>query len=132
LAHTLKGCSGYLSEVRLQQLALQLEQHFKDKENNKFTKRDWDMFEAECTRVLTLAQKAAKTPKINYNFNKARVSDLFTMLMAMLEQDSAESLSFVAELSTLPNTEYLIDALEDCDFRLARTCVQDLRKLLGV
>jgi len=65
-------------------------------------------------------------------FDKSRTTALFDTLRPLLESQSAESLDFVDELRTIPETAILVRQIEDIDFAAALDTMDLLREILDV
>jgi CheY-like chemotaxis protein len=131
LVHTLKGLASMIGEEQLRVYALAVEVSLQNGVN-KCKKSDWRNLETETARVLEFARRALDMPEVEHNFDRARATELLNMLKQFLDQDSAESLNYMSELSKLPETGNLMSALEECDFHLAKAYLRDLRRILEV
>ena len=65
-----------------------------------------------------------------HELDKKAVRNLFDKLAELLEAERGEALKLMPELESIPHTEELISYIEDLEFELALTCLNELKKRL--
>jgi len=132
LVHTLKGNAGQLQKVLLQQAAGVVEGLLKGGDDQT-TPYHLGILDAELKTVLTELRPMV-TQTVTVDKGTAPLSDeqkdeLFSKLEPLLADSNPESLDYIDELRSVPDTALLIAQLEALDFDLALNTLNDLKKL---
>ena len=135
LAHNLKGLAGLIGENELMELAQKAENILRD--GGVPTK--WlGAIQLELTAVLEKIGEQFKDklqPELERNtqgFDKEKAAIIFDELTPLLEQRRGSAMDFLNQLALIPQTEELINQIEDFEFALALETLEKLRNLLEV
>lgn len=130
LAHSLKSLAGLINEDTLAQATKSVETSLSLR---GATNEELAILETELTRVLQGIRPKQEhrncAPKI---LVKERAKDVFNRLKPLLASRNAEGLQMVDELKDIPDTDTLIEQIEDFDFGLALKTLETLQETLGV
>jgi CheY-like chemotaxis protein len=142
LAHTLKSNAAFLGKILLQQAAANIEDQLKDGQNT-VTPQQMTALETELSAALT--ELSAELPKetkekaedsqsgdvqgeeVSFELKK----ELFEKLEPMLEMGNLECRKFIDSLRRIPQTEKLIQQIDDLDFQEALVTLGELRKTIN-
>jgi len=149
LAHTLKTNAGHLGKILLQQVAGDVERRLKaglssrhegsraDDAKGKYlvAPQVMTMLEMELNAVLAefapLVNEAAQSAEETETGVEAESElDLLEKLEIMLEMGNPECREFIGGLRKIPNSEELIQQINDLDFDLALASLAELKKKL--
>jgi len=128
LIHTLKGMAGLIAENELAKVSVEVE----------YLLAEGEMppaglllsLENELNRVLASIAKAKGTTFADdKDFDKIAAIALLDELKPLLEGKNADSLSFLPELSTLPQTAVLCKQIETFEFKTALSTLHTLRMI---
>jgi signal transduction histidine kinase/CheY-like chemotaxis protein len=143
LAHTLKSNAAFLGKILLQQAAANIEDQLKDGLNN-VSPQNLAVLETELKAALLQlsaeiemnpAQQTddASTPNVQTEqVNAEFTKELFEKLETMLDMGNLECRNLIDSLRRIPQTEKLIQQIDDLDFQEALVTLGELRKNLGV
>jgi HPt (histidine-containing phosphotransfer) domain-containing protein len=139
LAHTLKSNAAFLGKILLQQAAANIEDQLKDGQNN-VSPQNLATLETELKDALLqlsaeiemnpvqqtdeVSTPDVQTEKVNAEFAK----ELFEKLETMLDMGNLECRNLIDSLRRIPQTEKLIQQIDDLDFREALVTLGELRK----
>jgi HPt (histidine-containing phosphotransfer) domain-containing protein len=127
LAHTVKGNAALLKKNRLQKAAAELERMLEGEKNNA-SREALALFKAELEQVLSefkhLDRAASHTPKKELNVQQMK--ELIEKIKPLVKSGRSECLDFVEEIMALPDSEYLVEQLEDFEFDLAYKTLQEI------
>jgi len=130
LAHSLKSLAGLINEDTLAQVAKSVETSLSLR---GATNEELTALETELNRVLHgIKPKEASrnnTPKI---LVKEKAKDVFNRLKPLLTSRNAEGLQMIDELKEIPDTDTLIEQIEDFDFGLALQTLEALQETFGI
>ncbi|MDR2167046.1 MAG: response regulator [Clostridiales bacterium] len=130
LAHTIKGLAGLINENALVDIAAKAEEAF-GKEN-----KPADIIEeliVEVEHVLsTIAKRYPQVADAHEHapLDAAETTTIFDKLEPLLKSGNFDALSLCEELKNIPQTEELINQIEDMDFAPALETLISLRKTL--
>jgi len=139
LAHTLKSNAAFLGKILLQQAAANIEDQLKDGQNN-VSPQNLAALETELKAALTelsaeiemnparqtdeVSTPNVQTEQVNAEFTK----ELFEKLETMLDMGNLECRNLIDSLRRIPQTEKLIQQIDDLDFREALVTLGELKK----
>jgi CheY-like chemotaxis protein len=139
LAHTLKSNAAFLGKILLQQTAANIEDQLKDGQNN-VSPQNLAALETELKAALLqlsseiemnpahqtdeVSTPNVQTEQVNAEFTK----ELFEKLETMLDMGNLECRNLIDSLRRIPQTEKLIQQIDDLDFREALVTLGELRK----
>ncbi|MCL2230043.1 MAG: ATP-binding protein, partial [Treponema sp.] len=126
LAHSLKSNAGQIGKTILQQAASAIESKLKDGVNN-VTDDQLDILNAELNAVLIELQplleeheaEKASAPKPATYADPQKSRELLDKLEPLLRSGNAESLKLRDELTSIPESEKLIELMEEYEFHKA-------------
>jgi len=135
LVHTLKGVAGMIGMTILAGAAFAIEQSITDG-NTKHLDEKMKTLEHEFNAALNELTQAAndyymkKAHVINSkgNFDKDNVLNLLKTLDSLLETCSFDSLNLVDDLRNIPETEILVEQIENIKFKQARETLTRIRQ----
>jgi len=148
LAHTLKTNAGHLGKILLQQVAGDIERRLKaglsaetensrvDNANGKdlVTPQIMTMLEMELNAVFAefapVVSEAAQFVAAETETGWEPKRELLEKLEIMLDMGNPECRNFVASLRKIPESEALIQQINDLDFDLALASLAELKKKL--
>jgi CheY-like chemotaxis protein len=138
LAHTLKSNAAFLGKILLQQAAANIEDQLKDGQNN-VTQQQMTALETELSAALT--ELSAELPKeakekaegsqggdVQEQVSIEFVKETFEKLEPMLEMGNLECRNLIDSLCRIPETEKLIQQIDDLDFQEALVTLGELKK----
>ena len=140
LAHTLKSNAAHFEKNLLRQAASDIEDQLKDGKNHVTPKQlavlemELETALAELTAELsanTTVQSAEDSQSAADNsepLDKEAAEELFEKLEPMLEMGNLDCRNFINDLRRIPETEKLIQQMEDLDFHEALTTLGELKK----
>jgi HPt (histidine-containing phosphotransfer) domain-containing protein len=139
LAHTLKSNAAYLGKILLQQAAANIEDQLKDGQNN-VSPQNLATLETELKAALLqlsaeiemnpaqqtdeVSTPDVQTEQVSAEFTK----ELFEKLETMLDMGNLECRNLIDSLRRIPQTEKLIQQIDDLDFHEAFVTLGELRK----
>jgi HPt (histidine-containing phosphotransfer) domain-containing protein len=139
LAHTLKSNAAFLGKILLQQAAANIEDQLKDSQNN-VSPQNLAALETELKAALLqlsleiemnpaqqtdeVSTPNVQTEQVSAEFKK----ELFEKLETMLDMGNLECRELIDSLRRIPQTEKLIQQIDDLDFREALVTLGELRK----
>ena len=134
LAHNLKGLAGLIHENTLAEYSRVLEVMLRD---GKFPEEGIPEsalynIESELTRVLAAIAPEEEVPQEARVLDKERAIQVFEKLEPLLEDYNAEACSMTTELKTIPETDKLIEQIENFEFAEALEALEDARSILGI
>ncbi|MCL2238299.1 MAG: ATP-binding protein, partial [Treponema sp.] len=126
MAHSLKSNAGQIGKTILQQAAAIIESRLKDGINH-VSDEQLKMLEAELNAVLNELQplldekneKKASAPKPDVSADPKRKQELFEKLEPLLKSGNVECLKLTNELTQIPDSEKLIELIEEYEFHKA-------------
>jgi signal transduction histidine kinase/DNA-binding response OmpR family regulator/HAMP domain-containing protein len=132
LAHTLKGNAGQIGKTSLQKAAADVE-HLLKEGKNQLTEEHLKFLENELTSVLNelapLPGEPSSLPASQTGHLEARAAlELLEKLELMLKTGSSKSLKHIDTLRLIPESEKLIQQIEDFDFEEAFVTLGELKK----
>jgi CheY-like chemotaxis protein len=132
LAHTLKGNAGQIGKSSLQSAAIDVEQALKDG-SNLVTREQLKLLETELQMALDelsplLDESTVQTQAVTTTLDSAQIKKLIEKLESLFKRGSPDCLSFINELRALPESELLIQQMEDFDFELAVETLAESKK----
>ena len=134
LVHSLKSSAGLIGEVKLQEMADEIENLLKYGENNvPFAK--WGLLELELNTILDglTPLLAEPTPKKAPHQTSMEVAgQLVQQLEPLLQSRNLACLSLLDEMRDVEGFEAIADHMEAYDFKLALTCLSKIKEGLGV
>ena len=126
LAHSLKGLAGLIEENSLMQATEIVEHSLQNGEMP--TEYQLSAIEIELTRVLRdIVKPQTVLIPTNIDFDKDSAFALFDKLQKLLASQNADSLDFLDELRTLPQSAVLCRQIENFDFKAALETLAVLR-----
>jgi HPt (histidine-containing phosphotransfer) domain-containing protein len=133
--HSLKSNAAQLGKTTLHHIAAEIEAILKDGKNT-VTEEQLKSLEKELTAVLNeyapLLEdhhlKAAKTRHLDIEAAKK----LIDKLEPLVQMGSPESVNFLDSLCQIPNTEKLIEQIDNFDFESAVVTLSELKGKLGI
>ncbi|MCL2236068.1 MAG: ATP-binding protein [Defluviitaleaceae bacterium] len=137
LAHTLKGLASLIEEEALANVAAEAETRFKeggepgDVLDRLASQLDpvLDRLKAQYSETDNAAEAAEQWTK---TLDKAVAIDVFGRLEELLKRRSFDASDMVVELTEIPDTKELIEAVKTLEFRHALKILKDLRETLGL
>jgi signal transduction histidine kinase/DNA-binding response OmpR family regulator len=128
LAHTLKGNAGQIGKPGLQNAAADVEEALK---GGKATGEQLKILETELKMALDelvplLDESAVQAQAVP--LDSAQIQELIEKLEPLLKSGNPDSLSFIDRLRTLPDSEQLIQQMEDFDFESALSTFAESKK----
>jgi len=138
LVHTLKGVAGMVGMTTLANAAHSIEQSLNEG-NTEYLDEKMKTLEYELSAALSELTQAAndyymkKSHKTNSGgeLDKDSALDLLKTLDALLETCSFDSLNFVDDLRNIPETEILVEQIENIKFKQARETLARIRQKYG-
>ena len=132
LAHTLKGNAGQIGKTSLQKAAADVENGLKD-EKNLVTGKQLKILENELNGVLNelaplLGEPSSLPASQTKSLEKQAALELFEKLEPMLKTNNSGSINFIDTLRLIPESEKLIQQIEDFDFEDAFVTLGELKK----
>jgi HPt (histidine-containing phosphotransfer) domain-containing protein len=144
LAHTLKSNAAFLGKILLQQAAANIEDQLKDGQNT-VTPQQMIALETELSAALTELSAELSVSTVKETKEKAEdsqggkgeqgekasiefVKETFEKLEPMLEMGNLECRNLIDSLRRIPETEKLIQQIDDLDFQEALVTLGELRK----
>jgi CheY-like chemotaxis protein len=136
LAHTLKGTAGLIGMTALQFAAANVEDALKDGEDTT-TQAQMDALVNELNNVLTqlkpLYEEAMTAPvKQTKTLSPEAIQELIQKLEPLLKSSSSKCLSLIDEVRGIPNSEKLVELMEDFNFKPAYEALAEIKKGLGL
>ncbi|MCL1995918.1 MAG: ATP-binding protein [Defluviitaleaceae bacterium] len=136
LTHTMRGLAGFINETVLVELAGEAEAAFAA---GTVPSDCVDALVTEVKRVLAIIIEKHGSeidhipPQLaEISLNKESAKEVFDKLSTLLEKGSIEALDLCGELTEIPQTEILVQQIENVDFVAATKTLADLRGKLEV
>ncbi|MDR2728891.1 MAG: transporter substrate-binding domain-containing protein [Chitinispirillales bacterium] len=133
LAHTLKGTAGLIGKTTLQKAAADVETAL-SKEKNETTKVIMDQLNVQLSAVLGELEEQVKQDEAGHQqesvnvLSKEETLDVISKLEPLLKSGSSKCLDFVDALKSVPQSEKLIELMEDFDFAPAFDALAEIKK----
>jgi signal transduction histidine kinase/CheY-like chemotaxis protein/ABC-type amino acid transport substrate-binding protein len=136
LAHTLKGTAGLIGMTALQFAAANVEDALKNSENVT-TQEQMGSLDKELNTVLTLLmplfEEATAAPAKQADvLSPEATQELIQKLDPLLKSSSSKCLSLIDDIRGIPNSEKLIELMEDFNFKPAYEELAEIKKGLGL
>nr|AGS52090.1 putative response regulator receiver [uncultured bacterium contig00029] len=132
IAHTLKGLAGLIGKDALREAAQELEKSLQHEKSNA-TKEQISKFETELNLAMAeLAENFHEEAQVIADFDKTKAVDLIQKLEPMLKIGNSDSLDFIDDLRSIPETDVLIDSMEHFDFMLAHKELISIKQKLDL
>jgi HPt (histidine-containing phosphotransfer) domain-containing protein len=135
LAHSLKSNAGQLGKTLLQQAAADIEHHLKNNKN-MVTEGHLKIFETELNAALMQLTKELSDEPSHHEWHgdsspldTQAAMELIEKLEPLLEMGNPECRKFTDILHRLPDSEVLIQQIEDLDFEQAVVSLVGLKRL---
>jgi len=133
LAHTLKSNAGQIGKKQLQSIAAIVETMLSGGKN-LLTEEQMSSLETELQLVLDelspLLAEETKPVKNLESVDTEKALELIEKLEPMLRNSDVDSLKFLDELYAVPGSDELTHLIEEYEFKLAITKLEDLKKRL--
>ncbi|MCL2631118.1 MAG: ATP-binding protein [Firmicutes bacterium] len=137
IAHTLKSNSATIGELKLKEIASEVESAL-EKGTNTLTKKQTDALEAELNAVLKKLKPILQEYDASLHGKTATKTISGKPAIAILEKiepliagNNVECLNFVAEVKTISGAEEIAHHMEEYDFALALKELRELKKNLN-
>jgi len=136
LAHTLKSNAGQIGKTLLQKAAADVEYHLKDGKN-MVSAEQLSILKTELNSALSQleaelgpddGESSSQTAVQGEPLDAAAARELFDKLEPMLKMGNPDCCSFIDDLRRVPESESLIQQMEDFDFESAIATLAELRK----
>jgi CheY-like chemotaxis protein len=132
MSHTLKSSAALLGKTTLQHIAADIDQHLNDGKN-LVTEEQMKILETELNVVLLefaplLNEVSPKTKVQTKSLDVTAVRELVEKLEPLIEMGNPESMKHIDSLRKIPQTEKLIEQIEDFDFEDALASLAELKE----
>ncbi|MCL2761654.1 MAG: Hpt domain-containing protein [Treponema sp.] len=132
LVHNLKSNAGHIGQVGLQEAAAEVEQMLK-KEESPVTEEQLQILKNELFMVLHTLSSLLDEPAVQSDAGSQCIAsgntgELLERLEMLLERGNPECVYLVNELRIIPDSDRLIQQIEDFDFKMAMAELSELRK----
>ena len=137
LAHTLKSNAGQIGITSLQQAAGDVEGSLNDGKNNVTTQQMALLkteLDAALAQISPLLESLQNTPRTGDDspLDGQAAFELLEKLEPMLKTGNSECLRLTDSLRRIPESEELVQHIEDYDFELASSTFKALKKKMGI
>jgi CheY-like chemotaxis protein len=132
MSHTLKSNAALLGKTTLQHIAAEIDRNLSDGKN-LVTEEQLRILETELNVVLVefaplLNEVPPKTEVKTKSLNITAIRKLIEKLEPLIEMGNPESTDFIDSLRQIPQTEKLIEQIEDFDFEEALATLAELKE----
>jgi len=140
LVHTLKSNAGQIGKINLQKAAAAVENQLKG-EKNLATGEQLNILEIELTLVLNeispLLEESAnlsvpETTVETKSLSPDETLELIRKIKPLLKSSNVQCLNFINDLRAIPESETLVQQMEDFDFDVAFLTLAELEKKYDV
>lgn len=116
MAHSLKSLAGLIKKENLRQLAAEAESAIK---RNEITDGQLAALGGEVAKVIATLDAAIAPPEKPEPLSAEKTEKLLNELQTYLSQSDGKVLTLLPVISAIPNTEKLIEYIENYDFEAA-------------